>query len=144
MPPLEGIEPGPLINLWFQVQQYPFSAKTETLGSLYSHALLIIAKSSQFRSKSKNQVVYEQKFKDPLSSTCQISPERIVLNLESEPESEAWVRFPFPSSITLNLHNIARSDRIGFKTKNPHYTSFEATCNMGSNTFVSDMGRETY
>ena len=41
-------------SLWFQVQHSPFwtklifACKTETLGSLYSHALLIIAKSSQF------------------------------------------------------------------------------------------------
>ena len=39
-------------NPWFQVQHYPFlvncsfACKTETLGSLYSHALLTIAKSS--------------------------------------------------------------------------------------------------
>ena len=54
MLPLVGIEPGSLINLSFKVQHYPFSAnwtfacKTETLGSLCSHDLLIIAKSSQF------------------------------------------------------------------------------------------------
>ena len=53
---------------------------TLTLGSLYSHALLIPLKSS----KSKNQVVHEQMFKDLLSSTCQVSVERIVLDLESE------------------------------------------------------------
>ena len=35
-----------------------FACKTETLGSLYSHALLILLKSS----KSKHQVVHEQKF----------------------------------------------------------------------------------
>ena len=29
-------------------------------------------------------MVHEQKFKDLLSSTCQVSPERIVLDLESE------------------------------------------------------------
>ena len=58
-------------NLWFQVQHYPFytnltfACKTETLGSLYSHVLLILFKSS----KSKFQVVHEQKFKDLLSST---------------------------------------------------------------------------
>ena len=54
---LVRIEPRPLINLWFQVQHHPLwtnwalAYKTETLGSLYklySHALLIIAKSSQF------------------------------------------------------------------------------------------------
>ena len=73
-------------SLWFQVQHYPFytnltfTCKTETLGSLYSHALLILLKSS----KSKYQVVREQKFKDLLSSTCQVSVERIVLDLESE------------------------------------------------------------
>ena len=33
---------------------------------------------------SKNQVVREQKFKDLPSSTCQVSPERILLDLESE------------------------------------------------------------
>ena len=33
---------------------------------------------------SKYQLVHEQKFKDLLSSTCQVSVERIVLDLESE------------------------------------------------------------
>ena len=33
---------------------------------------------------SKNQVMHEQKFKDPLSSTCPLSSERSVLDLESE------------------------------------------------------------
>ena len=46
-----------------------FAFKYKTFRSLYSHALLIIAKSSQ----SKNQVVHEQKFKDPLNSACQFS-----------------------------------------------------------------------
>ena len=53
--------------------------KLDKIG-LYSHALLIPLKSS----KSKYQVVHEQKFKDLLSSTCQVSVERIVLDLESE------------------------------------------------------------
>ena len=72
-------------NLWFQVQYYPFytnltfACKTDTLGSLFSHALLIPLKSF----KSKYQVVHEQKFK-VLSSTYQFSVERIVLDLESE------------------------------------------------------------
>ena len=57
-----------------------FACKTGTLGFLYSHALLILTKSS----KSNNQVVYEQGFKDPLSSTCQVSLERRVLDLELE------------------------------------------------------------
>ena len=57
-----------------------FACKTETLGSLYSHALLILTRSS----KSKHQVVHEQKFKDLLSSTCQVSVERNMLDLESE------------------------------------------------------------
>ena len=70
----------------FQVQHAPlytnltFACKTETLGSLYSHALLIPLKSS----KSKYQVVHEQKFKDLLSSTCQVSVERSMLDLRSE------------------------------------------------------------
>ena len=74
------------MDLLFQVQLSPFwtnlafACKTETLGSLYNHALSIQTKSS----KSKNQVVHEQKFKDLLSSTCQVSSERGVLDLESE------------------------------------------------------------
>ena len=48
----------------------------KTLGNLYSHALLILTESS----KSINQVVHEQKFKN----TCQVSPERTVSDLESE------------------------------------------------------------
>ena len=64
-----SIEP---LYLWFQVQHslfwtnLSFSCKAQTLGSLYSHALLILTNSS----KSKNQVVHEQKLKDLLSSTC--------------------------------------------------------------------------
>ena len=57
-----------------------FACKTDTLSSLYSHVLLILTKSS----KSKHQVVHEQKFKDLLSSTCQVSVERSLLDLESE------------------------------------------------------------
>ena len=74
--------------LWFQVQHYPFwtnltfVCKTETLGSLYGHAVLILTKSS----KSKNQVVHKQNFKD-LSRTCLTSSERRVL-------WEAWVLSP--------------------------------------------------
>ena len=47
-------------NLSFQVQHSPFwtkltfACKTETLGSLYSHALLIIAKFSQFLQVQKS------------------------------------------------------------------------------------------
>ena len=73
-------------SLWFQIQHYPFwtkltfDCKTETLVSLYSYALLMPLKSS----KSKCQVVHEQKFKDLLSSICQVSVERIVLDLELE------------------------------------------------------------
>ena len=69
-----------------------FAYKTETLGSLYNHALLILLKSS----KSKHHVVHEQKFKDLLSSTCQVSVERIVLDLESE---AAWNLFPLGGNI---------------------------------------------
>ena len=80
---LVSIEP---LDLWFKVQHAPlytnltFACKTETLNSLYSHALLILTKSS----KAKHQVVHEQKFKDLPSSTCQVSVVRIVLDLESE------------------------------------------------------------
>ena len=80
---LVSIEP---LDLWFQVQHaspytnLAFACKTEILSSLYSHALLILTKSS----KSKHQVVHEQKFKDLLSSTCQVSVERSMLDLESE------------------------------------------------------------
>ena len=55
-----------------------FACKTETLSSLYSHALLILTKSS----KSNYQMVHEQKFKDLLSSICQVSVERSMLDLE--------------------------------------------------------------
>ena len=60
---LVSLEP---LDLWFQILHAPlytnlaFACKIETLGSLYSHALLIALKSS----KSKDQVVLEQKFKD--------------------------------------------------------------------------------
>ena len=85
-PPRRGNRIWASHNHWFQVKHYPFhtnltfACKTETLGSLYSHALLILLESS----KSKHQVVHEQKFKNLLSSTCQVSVERIVLDLESE------------------------------------------------------------
>ena len=52
-PPQSGIEPWPLITSDSKVQHYPFytnltfACKTETLGSLYSHALLILLKSSK-------------------------------------------------------------------------------------------------
>ena len=77
-----GIEPGPLIasDSKSNTLLSTLTCKTETLDSLYSHALLILTKSS----KSKHQVVHEQNFKDLLSSTCQVSVERIVLDLESE------------------------------------------------------------
>ena len=55
-------------------------------------------------------MVHEQKFKDLLSSTGQVSVERILLDWESEgPGSKFY---------NPNLHIIARSDRIEFKTKN--------------------------
>ena len=73
-----GIEPGPLIAS--DSKSNTFACKTETLGSIYCHVLLIPLKSS----KSKYQVVHEQQFKDLLSSTCQVSVEMRVLDLESE------------------------------------------------------------
>ena len=50
------------------------------LQAPHSPALLIPTKSS----KSKNQVVHKQKFKDTLSNTCLISLERRMLDLESD------------------------------------------------------------
>ena len=84
LPPV-GIEPRPLITsdsksnttFWTKLT---FACKTETLSSLHSHALLILTESS----KSKKQVVHEQKFKDLLSSTCLTSSERRLLDFESE------------------------------------------------------------
>ena len=61
-PPV-SIEPRPLINLQFQHSpiwtNLAFAYRTDNLGILYSYPLLILTKSS----KSKNQVVHEQKFK---------------------------------------------------------------------------------
>ena len=69
---------------WFQHAplyiNLALACKTETLSSLYIHVLLILTKSS----KSKHQVVHEQKFKDLLSSTCQVSVERSMLDLGSQ------------------------------------------------------------
>ena len=45
-----------------------FACNTKTLGSLYSHALLILAEST----KSKNKVVHEQMFKDLSSGKCPV------------------------------------------------------------------------
>ena len=54
LPPV-GIEPRPLIasdsksnTILSGLSSHKFACKTETLGSLYSHTLFIIAKSSQF------------------------------------------------------------------------------------------------
>ena len=90
MLPTVGLEPrqplilSPTLSLYTNLT---FACKTETLSSLYSHALLILLKSS----KCKHQVVHEQKLKDFLSSTCQVSVERIVLDLRSE---ATWVLIP--------------------------------------------------
>ena len=54
-----------------------FACKTESLGSLYSHPLLIPTKSSKYKSQL-------MQFKDLISSTCQLSSERRVLDMESE------------------------------------------------------------
>ena len=102
---LVSIEP---LNLGFQVQHAPlytnlaFACKTETLSSLYSHALLILTKSS----KSKYQVVHEQKFKDLLSSTCQVSVERSMLDLKSH-----WITFCYWNF--LFSHSKASDANIG-------------------------------
>ena len=53
-----------------------FACKSETFRSLYSHGLLILTKSS----KSKNQMVHEQKFKHSLNSTHQFSSVGLALD----------------------------------------------------------------
>ena len=64
-------------------------------------------------------MVHGQKFKDLLSSKCQVSVERIVLDLESEgPGSIPTGGNIFLKFYNPNLHSIARSDSLGFKTKN--------------------------
>ena len=71
--------------------------------------------------------MHEQKFKDLLSSKCQVSVERIVLDLESEGQGSIPTRGNIFSKFSNpNLHNIARPDRIGFKTKNPNYCSVQS------------------
>ena len=67
-----GIEPIPLITSDSKfntlLSGLTFACKTETIAFLYSLTLLILTESS----KSKNQVVYEQKFKDLLSNTAKL------------------------------------------------------------------------
>ena len=58
---------------------WEIACKVKTLGSLYSHALLILTESS----KSKDQVVHEQMFKDLPSSKCPVNVKRRVLDLET-------------------------------------------------------------
>ena len=71
--------------------------------------------------KSKHQVVHEQKFKDLRSSKCPGSVGRSMLDLESEGlgsiPTSGGVIFYF-EFCNPNLHNIARSDRMRFETKN--------------------------
>ena len=99
------------LDLWFQVQHVPlytnlaFACKIETLSSLYYHALMILTKSS----KSKHQVVNEQNFKDLLSSTCQVSVERSMLDLESE----ALIGVTFCNWNFLFSHSKASDANIG-------------------------------
>ena len=62
---MQEIIAGLRVHCLTQRAKLTFACKSETFRSLYSHALLILTKSS----KSKNQVVHEQKFKEPLNST---------------------------------------------------------------------------
>ena len=72
-------------GLGFKVQNAPFytnltfACNTETLGSLYSHVLLIPTESL----KSKNQIVHEQLFKYLPSSKCPEHVECYFLNIFS-------------------------------------------------------------
>ena len=54
--------------------------KLRLFGSSYCHTLYALTRLS----KSKNQLEHGQEFKDPQSSTGQISSERRVLDFESE------------------------------------------------------------
>ena len=64
-------------------------------------------------SKSKHQVVHEQKFKDFLCSTCQVSVERSMLDLESEVQwfNTHWGKFY--NWNFLFLHSKASDANIG-------------------------------
>ena len=64
-------------------------------------------------SKSKNQVMYKQKFKDPLSSTCKISLERRVLDLESQAQVQSLMEVPFCHWIYMITLSKASDSNIG-------------------------------
>ena len=104
----------------------PDSKSNTILSELTGHLLVRLSLWDSYivmLYSSKIQVVHEQKFKDPLSSTCQISPERRVLDLKSEVNQRSR-SIPtsgniFPKFYNPNLHNIARFYRIGFKMKKP-------------------------
>ena len=107
-----SIEP---LEIWSQVQHAPlytnlaFACRTDTLSSLYSHALFILTKSSKFN----HQVVHEQKFKDLLSSTCQVSVERSMLDLGSEVQ---WFNTRWGNILLLEFlfsHSKASDANIG-------------------------------
>ena len=68
-----------LISRWWNKSKPAFACKSQTFKSLHSHALLILIKSF----KSQNQVVYEQKIKDPLNSTRSLA--QLVRNWTPEP-----------------------------------------------------------
>ena len=79
-----GIEPRPLITSNSKSNTILSSLTWHLLGRLRLYLgfrlLLILTESS----KSKNQVLHEQKFNDLLSSTCLSSSERNLLDMESE------------------------------------------------------------
>ena len=89
MLPRVGIEPrqplNPKSNTIMFYTNLTFACQTDTLWSLYNHAGMI----SLNASKINFQVVHERMLKDILSSTCQISVERMDLGSEA-----AWVLFP--------------------------------------------------
>ena len=81
-----------------------FACNNETLGSLYSHALLNVTESF----KSKNQLVNEQKF-----STCQVSPEVIVLNFNQRSRGSILTGVTFCHWNILFSHCKASDAKIG-------------------------------
>ena len=72
LPPVR-IEPGPVTNLWFQVQHSPFWANwkfvllSELTGNLLVRLRLQAPYIVMLYWFQLNQVVHEQKFKDPLA-----------------------------------------------------------------------------
>ena len=88
--------------------------------------------------------MHEQMFKDLPSSKCPGSVGRSMLDLESRGQgsipTKDGVIFCF-KFYNPNLHNIARSDRIRFKTKNPT-KACAVTFEVASDTVMGRLGSD--